>query len=301
MIRLSVLDQSPIRKGGTAGQAVAETLELAVLCDRLGYHRYWLAEHHNTPSLAGSSPEILVARIAGLTNRLRVGSGGIMLTHYSPLKVAESFRMLEALYPGRIDLGIGRAPGADRRTAEALSAGPGALGIEHYPYQLGNLLKYIANADDAQTNGVQAQPVGSATPQLWMLGSSDASAAFAAHFGLPFSYAHFINADGGERVMSAYRTSFNPSPHAAVPSGSVGVFAICADTDEEARFEAASRDLYSLKQRTGEPIAIPAPSPLSPHEMPPPKCAYACLTLYAGPSSLNGSEALPMMTAMMSP
>ena len=133
MTALSVLDQSPIRDGGTAGDAIAETLKLALACDRLGYRRYWLAEHHNAVGLAGSAPEILIGRVAQLTQNIRVGSGGVMLSHYSPLKVAESFRMLETLYPGRIDLGIGRAPGSDGRTARALVAGPGALGIEYFP------------------------------------------------------------------------------------------------------------------------------------------------------------------------
>ncbi|HYS94017.1 MAG TPA: MsnO8 family LLM class oxidoreductase, partial [Candidatus Acidoferrales bacterium] len=143
MLRLSVLDQSPIRAGGTAADAVAETLELAQACDRWGYHRYWLAEHHASRGLAGSTPEVLIAHIAAHTSHLRVGSGGVMLSHYSALKVAENFRMLETLHPGRIDLGIGRAPGSDPRTARALAHGPGALGIEHFPTQISDLLGFL--------------------------------------------------------------------------------------------------------------------------------------------------------------
>src|SRR5262244_1011761 len=143
MLRLGVLDQSPVRSGGDVSDAIHETLELAELCDRLGYHRYWLAEHHSTPGLAGPSPEILIGQVAARTSRLRVGSGGVMLSHYSALKVAENFRLLEALYPGRIDLGIGRAPGSDRLTAMALAHGPGALGIEQFPNRVADLLRFV--------------------------------------------------------------------------------------------------------------------------------------------------------------
>src|SRR5574341_447256 len=140
---LSVLDQSPIRSGGTAADAIRETLELAQAAERLGYHRYWLAEHHNSKGLAGSTPEVLIGQVAARTRRIRVGSGGVMLSHYSPLKVAENFRMLETLFPGRIDLGIGRAPGTDQRTARALAHGPGALGLEDFPDRVADLLGFL--------------------------------------------------------------------------------------------------------------------------------------------------------------
>lgn len=262
MFKLSVLDQSPIRDGGTPAQAIAETIELAQLCDRLGYHRYWVAEHHSSGGLAGSTPEILIGRVAGATERLRVGSGGVMLSHYSPLKVAENFRMLETLYPGRIDLGIGRAPGSDQRTAQALATGPGALGIEHFPYQIKYLLDFLhddVEAGDHPFRGIHAEPRGETTPDIWVLGSSDESAAFAAHFGLPFSFAHFINDQGGHLVAQAYRQNYQPSAHYPEPQVSVGVFVICTDTDEEADFLALSRDLFILKLRTGQPGPIPAP------------------------------------------
>src|SRR5712671_8155386 len=142
MLRLGVLDQSPVRSGGAAADALHETLELAELCDRLGYHRYWLAEHHSTPGLAGSSPEVLIGQVAARTSRIRVGSGGVMLQHYSPLKVAESFRVLETLYPGRIDLGIGRAPGSDQLTARAL-AGPFGGSIEDFPSKIADVLGFL--------------------------------------------------------------------------------------------------------------------------------------------------------------
>ncbi len=274
MIKLSVLDQSPIREGLTAAEAISESLELARLCDRLGFHRYWLAEHHNAGGLAGSAPEILVGRIAGLTERLRVGAGGIMLNHYSALKVAEWFRLLEALYPGRIDLGIGRAPGSDTRTARALAHGPGALGIEHFPSQINDLIGFIHDelSPDNPHQGVHAEPRGPQAPEIWLLGSSDQSAAYAAHFGLPFSFAHFINNSGGEAVMRAYQRQYQPSPRAPEPRGSIGVFVIAAGTEEEARHLALSRDLWLLRLRLGRPGPVPSPEeardyPYTPQEM----------------------------------
>lgn len=258
---LSVLDQSPIRSGGTAAEAIAETIELAQLCERLGYHRYWLAEHHNAGGLAGSTPEILISRVAGATSRMRVGSGGVMLSHYAPLKVAENFRMLETLYPGRIDLGIGRAPGSDQRTAQALAAGPGSLGIEHFPSQIKDLIEFVDDTmqNDHRFYGIHAEPRGSSMPEMWMLGSSDQSAAYAAYFGLPFSFAHFIIDQGGAEVMRAYRQQYKPSQHYPEPRGSVGVFVICAETAEEADYLTRSRDLWLMRLRTGKPGPVPSP------------------------------------------
>jgi alkanesulfonate monooxygenase SsuD/methylene tetrahydromethanopterin reductase-like flavin-dependent oxidoreductase (luciferase family) len=182
VIRVGVLDQSPIRTGGTAAEAVAETIELAQACERWGYHRYWLAEHHSSRGLAGSTPEVLLGHVAARTSRIRVGSGGVMLSHYSALKVAENFRMLETLYPGRIDLGIGRAPGSDPRTARALVHGPGALGIEHFPGQISDLIGFLRNdlPQGHPFRGIRAMPDGPTMPELWLLGSSDEGAALAA-------------------------------------------------------------------------------------------------------------------------
>jgi luciferase family oxidoreductase group 1 len=253
-ITLSVLDQSPVRAGGSPAQAIAETVELARAAERLGYHRYWVAEHHSSAGLAGTAPEILVARLAAATTTMRVGSGGVMLSHYSALKVAESFRVLEALYPGRIDLGIGRAPGSDYRTARALQHGPGVLGIEHFPQQIADLMGFLHDAlpREHPFAGVQAQPLGQTAPELWLLGSSDGSAAYAAHFGCAFSFAHFITDQGGPAVMAAYREGFRPSPWLARPQGSIGVFVLCADSDAEARRLALSRDLWRLRLERGE-------------------------------------------------
>ncbi|HEV8440254.1 MAG TPA: LLM class flavin-dependent oxidoreductase [Methylomirabilota bacterium] len=273
-MRLSVLDQSPVRSGGTAADAVHETLDLARAADRLGYHRYWLAEHHSTAGLAGSSPEVLIARVAALTQGIRVGSGGVMLTHYSALKVAENFRVLETLFPGRIDLGIGRAPGSDPLTARALRHGPGALGLEQFPNQIADLIDFLNGglAPGHPFAGVRAMPAGPTVPELWLLGSSGDSAAYAAHFGTAFSFAHFINDDGGADVVRAYREHFRPSASLETPLASVTVFALCADTEAEADRLARSRDLFVVGLRTGR--AGPYPSveeaeryPYSPHEL----------------------------------
>jgi luciferase family oxidoreductase group 1 len=261
MLTLSVLDQSPVRQGVTPRDALLETIELARHVERLGYRRYWLAEHHSSPGLAGTAPEIMVARIAAETKHLRVGSGGVMLSHYSPLKVAEQFRMLETLYPGRIDLGIGRAAGSDQLTAIALQHGPGALGIEHFPSQISDLLGFLDGSlpADHPFARIRVMPEGDTNPEIWLLGSSDQSAIFAAYFGCAFSFAQFITDEGGPEIMTAYRERFRPSPRLLAPQGSIGVFVICAETDAEARRLAASRDLWRLRQRRG--ILAPFPPP----------------------------------------
>ncbi len=257
---LSVLDQSPVRSGGTAADAIRETLELAQAAERLGYHRYWLAEHHSSRGLAGSSPEVLIGQVAARTTRIRVGAGGVMLGHYSAFKVAENFRMLETLFPGRIDLGIGRAPGSDQRTARALAHGPGALGVEHFPDQVADLIGFLHNTIDPghQFAGVRAMPDGPGGPELWLLGSSDQSAAIAAHFGTAFSFAHFISSEGGAGVTRAYAEQFRPSPYLAAPRASLAVFVVCADTEAEAKRLALSRDLFLLWLSTGRSGAYPS-------------------------------------------
>jgi luciferase family oxidoreductase group 1 len=266
MKQLSVLDQSPIRKGGNAETAIAETIALAKACDRLGYHRYWLAEHHNSNSFAGSCPEILIARVAQETKHLRVGSGGVMLTHYSPLKVAEQFRMLEVLAPGRIDLGIGRAPGSDQLTARALQAGPEPWGIDAFPSQVYLLRQFLdeaagreAFAQDHPYRSIHAMPRGSGTPELWLLGSGVHSAVYAAELGLPFSHAYFINADGSEEACAEYRARFKPSAAFPSPRLSLGVAALAAETAEDAVKLAASRNLWVVRLLTGRPIPFPSP------------------------------------------
>jgi len=261
MLTLSVLDQSPVRQGVTPRDALMETIELAKHCEALGYRRYWLAEHHATPALAGSAPEIMIARVAAETKHIRVGSGGVMLSHYSSLKVAEQFRMLETLYPGRIDLGIGRAPGSDQLTAVALQHGPGALGIEHFPNQIADLIGYLEHTipSDHPFSRIHLMPDGETLPEIWILGSSDQSAIFSAYFGRAFSFAHFITDEGGPEIMATYKAQFRPSAQLAQPRASIGVFVICAESEERAHYLGASRDLARLRSRQG--ILQPFPPP----------------------------------------
>jgi luciferase family oxidoreductase group 1 len=252
-MKLSVLDQSPIRRGSTARAALQETLDLAALTERLGYHRYWVAEHHGSSSFAGSSPELLIGQILARTTRIRVGSGGVMLMHYSPLKVAENFRLLETLYPGRVDVGIGRAPGSDGITAVALAYGSN-IGIEYFPAKLADLRAFLrseAPYTDALAP-VRATPIPDGVPELWMLGSSEDGARLAAHFGLPFCFAHFISPHAAEQCCRIYRDHFRPSVMAAAPAVSLGVFVLCADTEGEAEALAACRDLWRLRFECGE-------------------------------------------------
>jgi luciferase family oxidoreductase group 1 len=259
VMRLGVLDQSPVRSGGTAADSLAETLDLAQLCERLGYHRYWLAEHHATPALAGSSPEVLIGQVAVRTARIRVGSGGVMLQHYSPLKVAENFAVLETLFPGRIDLGVGRAPGSDQLTARALQ--PLASGHDDFPEKVRDLLGFVHGTLPAghPFARVRVTPSPPSTPEMWLLGSTDQSAALAAHFGTGFSFAHFINADGGAQVTRAYEAAFRPSPWLAAPRASAAVFVVCADTEAEAQRLARSRELFIAWLYTGRSRPYPSP------------------------------------------
>jgi luciferase family oxidoreductase group 1 len=259
-MRLSVLDQIPIPNGSNAREAIDETFRLAELADQLGYHRYWLAEHHNTSSLACPAPEVMIPQVAARTQRIRVGSGGVMLTHYSPLKVAEAFHLIEALHPGRIDLGVGRAPGSDGRTARALAQGPGVLGIEHYPEQLLDLYGYLA-ADlppEHPFNGVRAMPEGVGLPELWLLGSSTVSATYAAEIGWGFSFAQFISPEVGEAVIRNYRERFHPSPVLQEPHANMGVSVTCAETEAEAKDLCWSRWCWRIMRNRGLDGGIPS-------------------------------------------
>ena len=258
MIKLGVLDQSPVRVGATYTDAINESVALAQATEKLGYSRYWLAEHHAADGFAGSAPEILIGRIAGATDRIRVGSGGVMLSHYSPYKVAETFRVLEVLYPGRIDLGIGRAPGSDRHTAVALAYG-NQLGIEYFPNKVLDLRAFLAGEKPVTEalHGIRATPETGSAPDLWILGSSAESAKMAAQFGIQFSFAHFINPYPGGEVSRAYRDEFEPDGSLSEPRTSVGIFAICAETEEEAIRLAKSRDLWRLRADQGRLGQIP--------------------------------------------
>ncbi len=247
-ITLSILDQSPVRNGGTAQQALQETIQLAKRADELGYYRYWLSEHHNTNSLAGSAPEVLIAHLAGQTRNLRLGSGGIMLPNHSALKVAENFRTLESLFPGRIDLGIGRAPGGDRITASILNPSNN-FNEQDFVQQLIDLQHYleIPNDFDNYQEKVKAIPLAETAPELWLLSSSGQSGLFAAHFGMAFSFAHFINPADGPASVKAYRERFKPSAVLLEPKVSVALFVMCAETDEKAAELQAVMDVQFLR------------------------------------------------------
>ena len=258
--RLGVVDQSPVSVGSTPGQALQNSIDLAQRCEVLGYHRYWLAEHHSSQALAGSAPEVLTGRIAAATNTIRVGSGGVMLTHYSAYKVAEQWRMLHALFPHRIDLGLGRAPGSDQTTAAALAKGPGALSAEHYPAQLTELTSFLR--DEPNTAGpfrdVRATPAAEGGPSMWLLASSEGSAGIAAHLGLPLVWAHFIAHGPGQAIVDAYRERYRPSEAFPHPTVMLATGAICADTQQEAAFVASSVQRWRASGPTG-PIPEPAP------------------------------------------
>ena len=260
-LRLGVVDQSPVPNGRTAPEALQATLELARLCESLGYSRYWLAEHHSTNSFAGSAPEVLIPRVASVTDTIRVGSGGVMLPHYSPYKVAEQFRMLQTLFPGRIDLGIGRAPAGTGRAAAALRYGREAIGVDRFPEQLQDLRDWLGEsfADDHPNRRVRATPRGTDRPQLWILGSGGSTASLAAELGMGYSFAQFISGVDGARAMAHYRDRFQASDDLPAPRGNVAVGVICADTLEEAEELALSMHLWRMRIIRGVDRGIPSP------------------------------------------
>jgi luciferase family oxidoreductase group 1 len=257
---LSVLDQSPVSEGSTGGDALRNTLDLARLVDELGYHRYWVAEHHNGPMLAGPSPEVLIGPIAMATARLRVGSGGVMLPHYSPLKVAESFSVLAGLFGDRIDLGIGRAPGTDPMTMFALQRDRRQAAPDDFPDQLAELLALLEDRmpPDHPFARLSKLPGLPHAPEPWLLGSSPQSALWAAELGLPYAFADFINPQGAP-IAQTYRERFVDSQRLAAPRIAVGVWAICADTDEEAQRLAASARMTMTLLRRGRLVPVPPP------------------------------------------
>lgn len=247
-IRLSVLDQSPVRKGVTAEQAVQETVALAKLTDDLGYTRFWVSEHHNTGSLAGSTPEVLLAYLGSQTKNIRIGSGGVMMPNHSTLKVAENFRMLEALFPGRVDLGMGRAPGTDRLTASILNPS-NQFSEQDFINQLYDLLNYFHDTAEPGTPQakIKAIPQVQAVPDMWLLSSSGESGLFAAHFGMGLSFAHFINPIGGPEAVAMYRERFKPSIDMPTPQASVALFVFCSEDEEKIRQHQALMD-YRFNQ-----------------------------------------------------
>ncbi len=262
MVRLSVLDQSTVVTGRSPDTSIRESIRLAQHCEALGYDRYWCAEHHNSESQAGTAPEILIAAIAASTHRIRVGSAGVMLPHYAALKVAEQFRVLDAIAPGRIDLGLGRAPGSDGRTAYALN--PRAdTAADQFPADVRDLIAWLAGeplVEGHPFRDVRAQPSGPTSPEVWILGSSDYGAQVAAYFGLPFCFAHFItDGQGVEQALAVYREGYRPSASHPTPHAAVCVWAMAAETPDTAAWLFRSREMWRLGRDRGVFSALTSP------------------------------------------
>ena len=262
-MKLSVVDQSPVSTGMTPAQALRNTIDLAQHCDRLGYERYWIAEHHGMEVIATSAPEVMIALVAQATSRIRVGSGAVLLPHYSPLKVAETFRTLHALFPGRIDLGLGRAPGGEALEAFALMRKREETGfdIDDFPNQLVELLAFLRGdfPDDHPFGRIRVTPESDGEPEVWLLGSSAWSANAAGRLGLPYAFAHFINPSGTRLCLGRYQSLFEPSPRMASPRAAVAIGVVCAESDAEAEYLAATYRAMGRRLRLG--LRGPAPTP----------------------------------------
>ncbi len=290
---LSVLDVSPVSSGSNGAQALHNTLELARLTDRLGYERYWLAEHHNLPSIASSAPEIMIGHVASETSRIRVGAGGIMLPNHAPLKVAETFRVLEAVHPQRIDLGIGRAPGTDPVTAMALRRSRDGVEAEDFPRQFGELLAFSGGGfpEAHPFRSVVAMPSDVRLPPIWLLGSSGYSARAAGQMGFGYAFAaHFSPADPAP-AMRAYRESFEPSEDFGRPSAILAVAVICGETGEHAEELASSMELAWVRMRSGSPGPLPSPEEAMAYPYTPPERrladAYRSMQVVGDPQSVR--------------
>ena len=268
VIPLSVLDLAPIASGSTSGDALRNTLDLARRVELLGYHRYWLAEHHNLPGIASSAPAVLVGQVAAVTSTLRVGSGGVMLPNHPPLVVAEQFGMLEALHPGRIDLGIGRAPGTDPLTAQILRRSAAQLSEDAFPEQLWDLFGFFNGTfpEGHPYRRITAVPALGNQPQMWLLGSSGYSAQVAGMLGMPFAFAHHFSAVNTLPALALYRNRFEPSASHPKPYAMVAVAVICAPTDEEAARLAEPAGLSWIRLRSGRPGLFPSPDEVAAHE-----------------------------------
>ncbi|MEU9022967.1 LLM class flavin-dependent oxidoreductase [Actinomadura sp. NPDC048394] len=256
-IPFSVLDLAPVVSGATSGDALRNTLDLARRTEGLGFHRYWLAEHHTMPGIASSATSVLIGQVAAATSRMRVGSGGVMLPNHAPMVVAEQFGTLEALFPGRIDLGLGRAPGTDQATARALRRSPDALSVDDFPEQVVELRGYFAE-DSTVT------PAAGNEPPVWLLGSSGYSARLAGLLGLPFAFAHHFSAENTVPALALYRDSFRPGM-LDEPYSMIGVSVTAAESDERARELAAPQALAFLRLRQGRPGKMPTPEETAAH------------------------------------
>lgn len=258
-IKISVLDQSQVGRNSTAAEALADSGKLVALADELGFERYWVSEHHNFKLVAGTSPEVLIPYLASKSKRIRVGSGGIMLPNHSALKVAENFGILATLFPGRIDLGIGRAPGGDRLSAQLLNPANNFSEKELYE-QLIDVRAWLRNEElpDTVHEKVKAYPIPEIMPELWMLTSSGGSAQFAAHFGMALSFAHFINPVGGAEVVAVYRDSFKPSKEWPEPKVNVGIFVFCSEDEQKVKDWVTEFDYRMLHIEMGATGDLPS-------------------------------------------
>lgn len=254
-MKISFLDHVQISEGRSAADALRESALLAREAEALGYSRFWVSEHHGSKALAGSSPEIMMAHLAAATSRIRIGSGGVMLTHYSSYKVAENFRLLEALHPGRIDLGVGRAPGGMPLSTRALQEGK-SYDIRQYPEQIADLVSYLHDSlpEGHRFRGLAAYPAIPTAPEVWLLGSSGESAKVAAEQGAAFAFAQFFGAPGGEEAIRQYRRHFRPSALNKEPRMMIAVMAVCAESREEAEWHAAGSRLFFLKLMQGKEL-----------------------------------------------
>ncbi|MEO6696103.1 MAG: LLM class flavin-dependent oxidoreductase [Ignavibacteria bacterium] len=253
MIKLNILDQSPVIEGCSAAEAIKQTIELAGLADEIGYHRYWVAEHHSSKSFASASPEILISAIASETKKIRVGSGGVLLSHYSPFKIAEQFNMLQSVYPGRIDLGIGRAPGGDMEIIKAMRTSK-----EDSFLKTDELIKYLIDSSQNKNNNIIAVPTGLNMPEVWILGTSPDSALYAAGRGLPYCFGSFINDEHMLNCFQIYYQNFKPSVYLKQPYLNLALFSICGDTEADAHRIARCTE-YWLSQTFLKGKNIPFP------------------------------------------
>ena len=266
-VPLSVLDLAPIPEGKTATEALRATTDLAKRAEDLGYQRFWVAEHHNMPGIASSAPPVLISHLAAATSRIRVGSGGVMLPNHVSLVVAEQFGMLEALHPGRIDLGIGRAPGTDQVTASALRRSPEGLSADDFPEQLTDLLGFFSGEWPAghPFAAITAVPGRGNMPSMWLLGSSGYSAQVAGLLGLPFAFAHHFSSANTLPALALYRQNFRPSATLDKPYAMVAAAVVAAESDERARWLAAPSALSFLRLRSGRPGPLPSPEEAAAH------------------------------------
>jgi luciferase family oxidoreductase group 1 len=289
-IKFSVLDLATVSDGHDAGEALANSTDLARTAERLGYHRHWVAEHHNMPGIASSAPSVLAAHLAASTERIKVGSGGVMLPNHAPLVVAEQFGMLEALHPGRIDLGIGRAPGTDGFTAAALRRSADPLSADDFPQQLGELLHFFDGEwpEGHPYNSITAVPAAGNMPEIWLLGSSDYSAQVAGMLGWPFAFAHHFSPRNTMPALEAYRARFKPSERLERPYAMLAVSVLCAEDDERARYLAGPARLSMARLRSGRPSKFPSNEEAAAHEFT--ASEEATISSLSGSAVIGGPE-----------